>query len=705
MDSHRWSLGRGRRGVVVAVVALLGLLGALYAPVSAQVVTASDADLEITRHEVVADGQRFGRTGAYEKLVGTIAFEVDPDDPRNAVIVDLDKAPRNDAGMVEYDTDFYLLRPVDMRRWNGKLFFEVNNRGNKITSLIGGPSGNDPTTQEDFSPGFLLNEGWAVAWAGWEGDVLPGNNRMTIRLPVPTEEDGSPITQKILVEFHNRNFGESGEVECLPLSGSADFASYPADADSMDEAALRARPSDSPRPPSSEIPEGDVVPADAWRFASDTEICVDGGFDPSLVYELEYTARDPRVMGLGYAATRDVVSFLRHADQDADGDPNPLAVRGDITHALGLGISSSGMYMRDFLYHGFNEDLGGQPVFDAVDIHIPGAHKLFLNYRFAQPNPFSTQHRDRYMPYTGFPFNYRVRINPLVADGTMEGPISDGILKRPNSDPLVFHTDSSTEYWQFQAGLVNTDGFGNDIPLPTNVRQYLLSSTQHGSTGAPPVALPRCQQLSNATDYRPSMRALIVALDEWMVDGREPPASRRPSVADGTLVPSDQASTGFPAIPGVAYNGLYNAGGERDFGPRVSQNQGIIDNWRHATVLQEYEVLVAKVDALGIDVAGVKSPGVAVPTATYTGWNLRRAPFTEGDLCGLSGMTVPLHETRAEAQAAGDPRPSLEELYGSHQGYVRAVQEATRELERQRLLLREDARAAVQAARDSYILR
>ncbi|MQB01818.1 MAG: hypothetical protein GEU78_16320 [Actinobacteria bacterium] len=189
MDSFRLFLGGGRRGVVVAAVALFGLVGALFVPVPAgAVVAASDADLEIIRREVVADGHRFGRTGAYEKLVGTIAFEVDPDDPRNAVIVDLDKAPRNERGMVEYDTDFYLLRPVNMRRWNGKLFFEVNNRGNKITSLIGGPSGNDPTTQEDFSPGFLLNEGWAVAWAGWEGDVLAGNDRMTIRLPVPTEE-------------------------------------------------------------------------------------------------------------------------------------------------------------------------------------------------------------------------------------------------------------------------------------------------------------------------------------------------------------------------------------------------------------------------------------------------------------------------------------------------------------------------------------
>lgn len=692
--------------MVLAVVS--AVVTALWSPPPAagqtQPAVAENVDLEITRRQVVADGQPFGRTGAYEKLVGTIAFEVDPDDPRNAVIVDLDKAPRNDEGLVEYETDFYLLRPVDMRRWNGKLFFEVNNRGNKRTFNYVASSGvpisslNDPSAQADFGTGFLLNRGYAVAWAGWEGDVLPGNDRMTIRLPVPTEADGSPITQKIVVEFHDRYFDPDGGTQCLPLSGSSAFASYPAVLGEADDAELRVRPSDSPRPSAPTIPDGEVVPEDRWEFASDTEVCVDGGFRPGNVYELFYTARDPRVMGLGYAATRDVVSFLRHAERDADGDANPLAARGGVTAALGQGISSSGMYLRDFIYQGFNEDLAGRSVFDGVNIHIPGAHKLFLNYRFAQPNPFSTQHRDRYMPYTQFPFNYGVRTDP-VSGGR------DGILKRPGTDPVVIHTDNSTEYWQFQAALVNTDGFGTDVALPDNARQYLIAGAQHGVTPGSTPGFGLCQQLTNPTHVGPALRALIHGLDEWVVDGVSPPDSRAPTVADDTLVASDQDSTGFPAIPGVAYNGLYNDAGERDRGPLVDGNRGIIDHWRNPPILADYDVLVPAVDEVGIDLGGVELPTVGVPTATLTGWNLRRAPYTEGDLCSLSGMYLPLPETAEEADAAGDPRPSLEELYGTHGGYVTAVREHVRVLVEQRLLLPRDAREAIREAANSDVLK
>jgi hypothetical protein len=402
-----------------------------------------------------------------------------------------------------------------------------------------------------------------------------------------------------VVEFHDRYFASDGSTRCLPLSGSPDFASYPAVR--SEPARLRVRPSDSPRPPAPWVPEGTLVSTDRWRLTSDTEICLDGGFRPGDVYELTYTARDPRVMGLGYAATRDVVSFLRNGSTDRNGDANPLAIRNGVTAVLGHGTSSSGMYMRDYLYQGFNEDVAGRRVFDGVNIHIPGAHKLFLNYRFAQPNPFSVQHRDRYMPYVNFPFNYGVRRDPVSGR-------SDGILKRPRTDPLVTHTDSSTEYWQFQAGLVNTDGFGRDVRLPGSVRQFLLSGTQHGS--GTPSTLGNCQQLTNPTDYSPALRAQIRILDEWVVSGTRPPASRAPSVAAGTLVPTNRSATRFPVVPGVTYNGLYNDAGERDYGPREQGNRGIIDRWRNPRILADYRVLVPRVDRVGIDLGGLELPVV-----------------------------------------------------------------------------------------------
>jgi hypothetical protein len=372
---------------------------------------------------------------------------------------------------------------------------------------------------------------------------------------------------------------------------------------------------------------------------------------------------------------------------------------------LGFGASQSGVYLRDFLYQGFNEDLAGRRVMDGVQVHIAGALLgQGENYRFGQLNPWSDQHRGRIYPNVTFPFNYGVRENPLVVEGIVEGPRFDGILKRPQTDPLVIQTDSSNEYRWGGAGLVDTDGFGADVPLPWNVRHYLIAGTQHGAgVGAQPV-LGLCQQVNNPIRQAPAMRALFAALDLWVTRRIEPPASRRPTVAAGTLVPPDQASTGFPDIPGVNYSDYYNEMGEKDYGPGVSENRGVITNW-HPDFLASYEVLVPKTDELGIDLDGVRVPRNGAPIATATGWNVRAAPYTEGDLCGLQGMYLPLPETRAEAGASGDPRPSLEELYGSHGGYVGAVAVYVARALRQRHLLPKDAIQAIVEAAETDVLR
>ena len=679
--------------------------------------------IEITRREPFADGMKFGKTGPYEKLVGTAFLEVDPTDPRNAIIQDLDLVPTNAAGNVEFSTDIYILKPVNMKKGNGKIFFEVNNRGNKISiALMNDPPPgvniNDPTTPTDAGNGFLMREGYAIVWTGWEGDVNPGNNRMIIQLPTPTSDgtpSGDPITELILLEFSDRNFG-GGTPTTLPLSGSANFASYEASTDQT-KAELRARPSDSflpPDPSVAGIPTGTVISTTEWSFAdcpdgppgtsSTKDICLAGGFQNNMVYQLTYRAKNPRVMGLGYPATRDVVSFLRHAAVDDAGTPNPLGTR--ITAALGQGISSSGMYFRDYVFQGFNEDEQGHKVFDGLSIHIPGAHKLFLNYRFAQPNPFSVPHRDRYVPDVNFPVTYQVGPDPL---GEFE---PDGILRRclmTNTCPKIIHTDTSTEYWVFRSALLNTDAAGNDIPLPPNVRKFLLTGSQHfvfkGSTPTFGIGNRQHQQLSNATHNGVLMRALFVALDRWATKGTAPPDSRIPTVASGTLVPSDQASVGFPSIPGVTYTGGFNASGERDFGPRAprNENRGVIDNLL-PVVLSEHVNLVPKVNQFGIDLGGLNQPVVEVPVATLTGWNLRTPEFTADDGSDLTGMTVPLLRTKAERLAAGDPRPSLKELYKNHKGYVKAIKRAAKKLKKERFLLKEDEKQVNKEAKESDVL-
>ncbi len=506
-----------------------------------------------------------------------------------------------------------------MSRGNGKIFFEVNNRGDNIAFPLLNDTVvfpvNDPSTADAAGNGFLMRQGYAMVWAGWEGDVKAGNDRFTIQLPFPTSDgtaSGEAITERILVEFHDRVFaGENPTTK--PLSGGPsfgeDFLSY--EAVSTDpvvaEAELRERPSDSFRPGEAAIPEGTVIPTSEWSFAfcpdglpgtpSTTDICLGGGFQNDRVYQLVYRAKNPRVMGLGYAATRDVISFLRHAATDDTGTPNPLGA--DVEAAFCLGISSSGMYLRDFLFQGFNEDELGGRVCDGMAIHIAGAHKLYLNYRFGQPNPFSVPHRDRYVPDVNFPVTYQVSPDPL---GVLP---PDGLLRRcelSETCPKIIHTDTSTEYQVFRAALVHTDGQGNDLPLPPNVRMYLLSGTQHYVfKGFPPdrgFGDRQLQQLSNATHAGVLVRALWVALDEWVTEGVEPPASR---------------SRPWPRAP----------------------------------------------------------------------WYRR---------------------TAAERLAAGDPRPSLEELYRNHGGYVSRIGKAARALKAQRLMLQEDvARVISEAARSDVL--
>lgn len=668
--------------------------------------------LEIDQREVVADGLSFGAAGPYERLTGTAFFEVDPEDPNNEVVFDLDKAPRNTSGRVEFSADMVILRPVDPARGARTLFFEVNNRGRKISfgrmhDTASDANMNAPRTPRDFGNGFLMKRGYVLAWVGWGADIAAGDNRLTVNFPLAVQ-NGQPITERILTEFGDRNFNGATPTT-LPLSGGTAFKSFAAVSTNKQaaEAELWAAPSDSPRPSSPEMQHGTRVRDDQWAFSacsdgwpgtpSDTDICLKGGFHNDRNYHLLYRAAASPVMGLGYVTSRDFVSFLRYAEKDDTGQPNPAA---GVQSVLCQGISSSGMYYRDYLYFGFNQDEKGRRVCDGIHIHVPGALRLYLNYRFAQPNPFTQQHRERYVPDVNFPVSYAVRHDPLSGR-------HDGILKRPKTDPKIIHTDTSNEFWNFRASLLGTDPEGKaDIADPPNVRRYLLSSTQHGwFKGDAPhygIANRQCEQLANATHTGVILRALIVDLEEWVKHDVPPPDSRVPRIAAGTLVAPDALA--FPAIPGVTYAGLYNGSGERDFGPRVANNAGVIDKL-FPDVLSTHKILVPQVDRIGNDVAGVRHPLVEVPVATLTGWNTRRPEFGGDDLCDLLGSTIPLKRTRQEAQAAGDPRPALSELYRDHEDYVRKIEQAARALEQQRLMLPEDVELTVREARDGDVLK
>lgn len=610
--------------------------------------------LVIETTEPMFDGARFGSVGQYERLRGFAIGELDPTDPLNAGIVNIDKAPQNASGNVEYKVDVEIVKPVNLAKGNGWLFYDVVNRGNKLAlNFVNGVTN------------FLMDEGYTIVWSGWQGDVTPDGIRLTATLPIATNDGVTIVGQ-------NRD-------EFIVSSGVDPFVgnlSYPADMAAPATLTVRENEQDLRQ----------TLAGFTYLNDRQIEITRPGPpFDAGAIYEFIYMAKDPTVMGIGFAATRDVNAYLHYEMQDSIGNPNPLAPGGDVSiinQALAIGVSQSGRFLRDFIYQGFNMDEEGRQVFDGAVPIIAGSRKTFTNFEFAQPGRYSRQHEDHLFPGDQFPFTYATLTDPVTE-------VEDSILSRcwdTNSCPKIMHFDSETEIWQARGSLIVTDGDPDgpsDIVLPDNVRAYLMAGTQHGPAGTPSFGI--CQQLSNPLNYRPILRAVIVALKEWIANGTEPPASRYGSVAAGNLVPSDQGSTGFPDIPGVTYNGLLNG---------LTVNDHSVQPPAEGAA---YGVLVSKVDADGNALAGVRHPLLEVPTATHTGWNLRAPEQAEDELCSLTGSYIPF------AGASGDPRPSIEARYPNHGKYVSQVVKAAHLLVRERLLLQDDAQRIITDAAQGNI--
>jgi hypothetical protein len=657
----------------------------------------------------LAEGMEWGTAGAYERLKGTASMEVDPRDPLNAGIVNLDKAPRNDRGMVEFNAPFLILKPVDMSRGNHKLWYGINNRGVCVEvgfrafPQVGFPTTCNPLTAADVGANnVLLREGYATVDAGWHGDGLssPNRNQLFPNFPVAKQPDGSPIVGLLRLEYQTAT-----NTFTQPLvTGWRPYEA--ADTDTAHSTLTVRDRADAPKIP---------IPADRWAFGTcptgeaslvptTTDLCLFDGFDAQRIYELIYPAKDPIVMGLAYAVTRDIGSFLRYETQDEEGNPNPLALSPSdvgIRRAYSSGTSSTGMYQREFLYLGFNEDEAHRKVFDAVTIYSAATHRLFANVEFAHPTFFSgqDQHHD-YVSNSIAPFTFAVTTDPISG-------IHDGILKRPATDPLVFQIDEELVFWQWKASLNVADGLGRPVRLPDTVRLYHQNGFGHiGAVGllAPPQPAGICQnQTQGLAAISVTPRALALALDAWADQGIAPPRSNYPRLRNQTLVTLDEYRAAFPAIPGVEPPRVMNELTALDFGP-FFDSEGGVQTLLPPVLGPRYTVLVPKPDRDGPAAAGIDTIFTRAPLGTNVGWNVR-AGFRAPDLCSLGGSFIPFATTAAERLASGDPRESLEERYGDHAGFVRAVRRAVLQLLRQRFLLLEDAERFIDAAEDSDILR
>ncbi|MGH7771403.1 MAG: alpha/beta hydrolase domain-containing protein, partial [Candidatus Binatia bacterium] len=372
----------------------------------------------IEKREPFANGYEFPVTGAYEKLVGKAYGEVDPKNPLNKVLVNLDKAPRNQKGRVEYWTDIYILKPVDMSRGNGKIFYDAPNRGSKriLMFLNDAPESNDPSTLEHAGNAFLMRQGYTIVWSGWQGDLTSGENFLIMGVPVASN-NGKEIIKTVRTEIVVTREG----VMSQPLSADNRVMSYEAATTDKSQASLTVREKsyDSRAP----------VPSSEWEFAScnkDKEtgkvqmkpstknLCLLSGFKPGHIYEFIYPAKNPLVLGLGFTGVRDLISFLRYEMKDSAGTPNPLTFGKDktgIKRAYAWGRSQSGRFLRDLVYHGFNEDESHRQVFEAISPHVAGGGRLFLNYEFARPVTSSQQHTNQLDPEL-FPFAYNILKDP-----------------------------------------------------------------------------------------------------------------------------------------------------------------------------------------------------------------------------------------------------------------------------------------------------
>jgi hypothetical protein len=650
---------------------------------------ASSAEAHVTRVEIVSrtdvqDRRAFGLAGPYEKIVGRVYFAVNPENVHNRQIVDLDKAPRNAQGEVEFSADLYLYKPKDINKGNGAVLFEVSNRGGRgILRLVDG--GNTSDANSEFGDGFLLREGYTIAWLGWQFDLAEEGQKVRLSAPVAHDPGGKEIRGLV-----RSDFTPSQKTDDMPLGhimlGASGGKSYPADDPAGAKNVLTVR--DTPEGPRQSIPRSQ------WSFAHSVEgklvadphfIHLEGGFLPGKIYEVVYESKDPVVVGVGLAAVRDFLSYLKYEPQ----------ATAPVRRVYAVGISQSGRFLRHFLYQDFNADEQGRLVMDGVIAHVAGAGRGSFNHRFGQPSRDAQPLSSIFFPTDLFPYTDLPETDPETGE-------TAGLLdaaNRSHTAPKIFFTNTSYEYWGRAASLIHTSADGlKDATPGDNARIYMLAGLQHFSATLPPqkatAGSPEltAQQMHNPNPVQWFWRALITDMDQWVKDGTAPPSSVYPKITDGTLVALGKWK--FPRIPGVNTPHEMNLGYRLDFGPQWKS--GIISN-EPPKVGQPFAVLVPQTDADGNDLGGVRLPELQVPLATYTGWNLRDPSIGAADLrVSFLGSFIPLARTAAEREKSGDPRLSVAERYASREQYIGKFAEAAMRLIQDRFLLREDLAAVLE---------
>jgi hypothetical protein len=645
--------------------------------------------LDIEQRSPFAGGQAFGEVGPYEVVQGRVHFAVDPLHRRNTAITDIELGPRDAHGRVCFDADFAMLQPVDPERGNRRLFFDVCNRGRKtvLQRFNSAPAVTDFTAPLEPGNGFLMRQGYTVVWCGWQADVPPTPGLMGLRAPDATGPEG-PLQGRILCQFQVN--------EHTPMILLADREHLPLPAADLHEAGAMLQVRDHPNAPPTPISRED------WSFVQldgDPDpyyVQLHTGFEPGRIYQLIYTTRGSRLVGLGFAAVRDSVSFLKYGTAEVG---NPCAHTLD--YAYVFGISQSGRFLRQMLYHGLVVDEDDRLALDGVIPHVAGAMRGEFNLRFGQPSKDVC-----YIMPELFPFTDTRQIDPVTKR-------DDALLARLDADamaPKIIFTNSSAEYWRGDAALIHTDLERlREAPESGHVRRYHFAGTQHGSGLFPlvetrPADGVRGQLPFNSVDYAPLLRAVLANLDRWVSQGIPAPASCHPRLEDGTAVSPDSLEPLFSTLPGVRFPPRTMRAIRLDYGPETAKGRTV---QLPAIEGEVYPSFVSNVDADGNELAGIRLPDVAVPLATHTGWNLRHDAIGNPGLLigitgGLAGWTLPFPATRSDRKATGDPRPAIDERYASRQDYLDRVRAAAQTLVDNGYLLAEDVSGIEAGAAERY---
>jgi hypothetical protein len=646
---------------------------------------------DLTLRRPLADGRAFGDVGPYEELKGRLRYAIDPGHAANVRITDIERAPRNRDGRVEFATDVSVLLPVDRARANGRVILDVVNRGNTVTvpnfnhatRPVFGPDTTDGNPPVDVGDGFLMRRGFTVISCGWQCDVpeLPGLFRLYA--PEARGADGRPLRGRVYV-----NLQAPEPVPHFLLSDRGHLA-YPAADLEEPNAALLVRDQLDGEP--------ELIVRSKWRFgrvvdgrvvADPRHVWLQGGFEKGRLYQVAYTAVGAPVLGVSFAAVRDAVSWLKH-------DPGSPAA-GHLRWAYGYGRSQTGRFLRTLVYWDLNLDEQGQEAFDGIIANVAGGMRGEFNQRFGQNSKDRPQMMAHVFPST---------------DATSTDPVTrttDALHRRLDargSRLKAFYTNTSAEYHRGDASLVHTDPDGlRDIAHGPHTRVYHFAGTEHGlgiwppSDTTPIAADPsgwseRSQNLRGTVNYGRLLRACLVNLDRWVTEGIEPPPSRHPRLDDGTAVPPESLAKTFERIPGACFPRHHARPRRQDFGAdaelrvmgQVPPREG-----------PRFGSLVSAVDEDGNEVAGLAVPEVRVPVASHTGWTLRH-PDTGGaeQLLVFAGATLPFPATRRQRESTHDPRRSLEERYASREDYLDRVRAAARELVAARYMLEEDVELSV----------